>query len=64
MNAFQDNDNLYMVMPMAHGGVLLDIIKNKRGEAEAAGRTETACSASETQVELVKLGRRTAWLVC
>lgn len=55
-SAFQDEDSLYMVMPMAHGGILLDVIRRRADEAkQAAGSKEAweenpvACSAAEAR---------------
>lgn len=42
--AFQDADNVYMVMPLAHGGNLLQLINRRREAASARGAEDAALS--------------------
>lgn len=36
LNSFQDKDNVYMVMPLAHGGMLHGLVQKRKEEATAA----------------------------
>lgn len=55
LNSFQDKDNVYMVMPLAHGGMLHGLIQKRKDEAKALNKVDFAMDAKEAQFYVAEI---------
>jgi 3-phosphoinositide dependent protein kinase-1 len=53
--SFQDADNVYMVMPLAHGGMLQQVIVRRKEDAAAKGLKDMALTHAETSFYLAEI---------